>query len=155
DVSRERKEKMKSDKVLVAVVVLLVFGSSAFAQNDPTLDTGLKPYASYHGGYLDSVNLSNGNLTVHIPLASYPQRGGLGYSPRVIYNNKGWSVIPNCNRTTGICSPYWVWRGDGVKADVSSENAFTVTWQPAAPGSLALMFNAGTADGSSHLLASN
>lgn len=61
----------------------------AVAQNDPSLDTGLKPYGSYHGGDLDSVSLTNGNLTLHIPLAGYPQRGNLGYTPRIIYNSKG------------------------------------------------------------------
>jgi RHS repeat-associated protein len=38
---------------------------------------GSIPYQSYHGGDIDSVNLSNGRVSVHVPLISYPQRGGL------------------------------------------------------------------------------
>lgn len=80
---------MKFCKPLAAVLMLMAGSISAVAQTDPTLETGLKPYGSYHGGDLDSVNLSNGNLTLHIALNGYPQRGSLGYTPRIIYNNKG------------------------------------------------------------------
>jgi RHS repeat-associated protein len=150
---------LKSLRLFLAVVVLLcVTLRVASAQSDPAnsaLDTGLKPYGSYHGGELDSVNLTNGNLTVHIAIASYPQRGALGYSPRVTYNNKGWYVVPNCNKTTGICSPYWAWKGNGVSLDMSSEHSFGVGWQPASPGSFTLLFTATTADGSVHQLAGN
>ena len=72
---------MRTGRLLVTIFVVTFGFVSAFAQNDPTLDTGFKPYGSYQGGDLDSVNLSNGNLVVHIPLAGYPQRGSLGYTP--------------------------------------------------------------------------
>ncbi|HKR96168.1 MAG TPA: hypothetical protein VJW55_12425, partial [Candidatus Angelobacter sp.] len=114
---------MRSSRLLFFTIVLGMSFGAAVAQNDPTLDIGLKPYGSYHGGDLDSVNLSNGNLTLHIPLVGYPQRGSLGYTPRIIYNNKGWSVVPNCNSKTGVCSPYWTVGtdpslGNGVSLDV-------------------------------------
>lgn len=101
---------MGFSRLLFFGIVLLMNFGFAVAQNDPSLDTGLKPYGSYHGGDLDSVNLTNGNLTLHIPLAAYPQRGSLGYTPRMTYNSKGgWYVVPNCNSKTGVCSPYWAW----------------------------------------------
>jgi YD repeat-containing protein len=149
---------MRSSRLLFFTIVLgLSFGTTV-AQNDPTLDIGLKPYGSYHGGDLDSVNLSNGNLTLHIPLVGYPQRGSLGYTPRIIYNNKGWSVVPNCNSKTGICSPYWTVGtdpslGDGVSLDMTSENNLNVSWRTQKPGSFSYVFSASSFDGSSHQLA--
>jgi RHS repeat-associated protein len=142
-------------KLALVAFVVIFWQLVVIAQTDPTLDTGLKPYGSYHGGDVDSISLTNGNLVVHISIASYPQRGALGYSPRITYNNKGWYVVPNCNKTTGICSPYWAWHGNGVGLDMSSQNLFGVHWQPAYPGSFTLVFFAGTADGSSHQLASD
>src|SRR5713226_8783665 len=124
---------MKSCKLLAAVAVILAGSVPVFAQMDPSLETGIKPFGSYHGGDLDSVNLSNGNLTLHIPVADYPQRGDLSYRPRLTYNNKGWSVVPNCNASTGVGQPYWTWTGNcpaysfpciiqGVTLDQSSED---------------------------------
>src|SRR5262249_11002366 len=37
-----------------------------------------------------SVNLLNGNLTLHIPLISYPQRGDLKLSFELVFNSKNW-----------------------------------------------------------------
>src|SRR6185312_11216398 len=52
------------------------------AQSQPNTENGVKSFGSYSGSDLDAVNLQNGNLLVHIPLFSYPQRGELelGYS---------------------------------------------------------------------------
>ncbi|HWG40100.1 MAG TPA: hypothetical protein VN658_06090, partial [Candidatus Acidoferrales bacterium] len=146
---------MKFVKWLQLSAIIFVFSNLLFAQTDPTLEVGFKPYGSYHGGDLDSVSLTNGNLSVHIPLAEYPQRGSFGYTPRVTYNNKGWSVVPNCNKTTGVCSPYWIWRGAGVNLDMSSESSFGAGYQPAYPGSFAYVFSVATGDGSVHQLAGN
>jgi RHS repeat-associated protein len=57
-------------------LLLLLIAFSAKAQTPGDLAAGLTPYQSFHGGDFDSVNLSNGNVVVHIPLVSYPQRGG-------------------------------------------------------------------------------
>src|SRR5260221_4112820 len=48
------------------------------------------PFRTYHGGDIDSINLSNGKLNIDIPLISYPQRGGklnLGFA--LHYENTG------------------------------------------------------------------
>ena len=57
---------------------LLLFGQLARAQLavDPTLERGMKPYGTFEGGSIDSISTTNGNLNLHIPLVSYPQRGG-------------------------------------------------------------------------------
>jgi len=71
---------MKTRRLLAAVAVILSTGISLLGQDSPNMEQGIKPYGSYHGGDLDSVNLLNGNLTLHIPLISYPQRGDLKIS---------------------------------------------------------------------------
>jgi YD repeat-containing protein len=64
--------------VLSAASAVIVLGFSLFAQSyDPVLETGIAPFQSYGGGNSDSVNLATGNLSLHIPLVSFPQRGGI------------------------------------------------------------------------------
>jgi RHS repeat-associated protein len=64
--------------ICIAIVVGLALFCAApvSAQSDPDFETGLKPFGSYHGGNIDVINLSNGSLTIDLPLMSYPQRGG-------------------------------------------------------------------------------
>ena len=64
-------------RMLVSIFVLAVFCSIAFAQTNPNLEVGFKPYGAYDDTAFDSVNVANGNLTLHIPLFEYPQRGAL------------------------------------------------------------------------------
>src|ERR1700689_925384 len=59
----------------LAVIPLLV-AFPAKSQTTGDMAAGLTPYQSFHGGDIDSVNLSNGSVVLHIPLVSYPQRGG-------------------------------------------------------------------------------
>jgi hypothetical protein len=76
---RPRKVRGKPPSVLVAglLCALLLLSLPAFSQDPPNLENGYKSYGSYDGTNLDTVNLLNGNLTVHIPLPFYyPQRGG-------------------------------------------------------------------------------
>src|SRR6185437_14280150 len=158
-------EIMKASRLLILGVLLMLGFVSAFAQNDPTLDTGFKPYSSYQGGDLDSVNLSNGNLVLHIPLSGYAQRGSPRYTPQIIYNNKGWYVVPNCNSVTSACSPYWAFGtgvtppgetpGNGIILDFGTDNTIAITWQPQSPGSSGLLFTATTSDGSTHQFVPN
>lgn len=56
-------------------LVLAVYTLRAHAQQDTSVSTGLVPYQAYHDGDIDSVNLSNGNLSLHIPFVAYQQRG--------------------------------------------------------------------------------
>ncbi len=86
---------MKSTRLVGALFfALLSICSVVHAQTDVNLAQGLEPYKPYMGGNLDSVSLTNGNLMLHIPLVSYPQRGGrlkLGFYLR--YNGKGFTTL--------------------------------------------------------------
>src|SRR6202142_181096 len=91
------------------VLVLAFFGltSRVFAQSNPNLEIGLRPYGSYEGGKIDTVSLTNGNLMLHIPLFSYPQRGSLPANMNLTYNNKNWYVHSACSN--GTCIDQWKW----------------------------------------------
>jgi hypothetical protein len=86
----------------LAICFTLVVGlfHIAFAQDVAGIEEGIKPYGSYHGGDIDSVSMSNLNPGIHIPLITYPQRGGkLNVGFEVVFNNP--SLIPHV-----LCYPY-------------------------------------------------
>jgi hypothetical protein len=64
---------MKLIKLSVALVVV-VLSTLVVAQTQPALENGFKAYGSYDGSNLDTVNVMNGNLILHIPMPfTYPQ----------------------------------------------------------------------------------
>ncbi len=94
----------------ILLATMAVSAIPSLAQQPPDLDQGMKAYGAYQHGDIDSVNLANGNVTLHIPLVSYPQRGGklkLGYE--IIYNNKGWYQYQ-----TGTYTYAWRYGGGAV-----------------------------------------
>src|SRR5258707_8209096 len=124
----------------------------ATAQTNVTEEQGLKPYDSLHGGDLDSVRLTNGGLTLHVPLASFPQRGSLDLSFFLRYSTKQWMVRPRCvgrppNQT---CTYPWVpARGNSGAQIVSS-----MDWRVQTTSTLDPSFNQSvmSPDGNSHLM---
>jgi len=122
------------------ICLLLGLFSAAFAPSaraqltvDPTLERGLKPYGTFEGGAIDSVSTTNGNLNLHLPLVSYPQRGGkLSVVFSVIFRNNSYEYTPNtvpaCTQKPFVCDYGTVVLGPGMgivpniglTADVSS-----------------------------------
>src|SRR5258708_21694490 len=103
---------MKLAKVLgvVGLAIILVGNISAMAQTAPNFENGFKPWGSYDGSRLDTVNLMNGNVMLHAPLIpSIPQRGALGLSNTLYASSKDWQVV--CVPNQG-CS--WDKGGGGV-----------------------------------------
>jgi RHS repeat-associated protein len=90
-------------------VWLLLVGNPLEAQQQPNLQTGLEPSGSYLGAKIDSVDLSNGNVMLNIPLISYPQRGGkLRYATKLVLNTKMWKVVEKLNVCGSGCDEdYW------------------------------------------------
>ena len=77
---------------LTCISLLVASPIQVQAPYDPVLDMGVVPFRSYNGGDLDSVNLATGAVSLHIPLVSFPQRGGklrldyqISYSPNTAY----------------------------------------------------------------------
>ncbi len=65
-----------------------------------------RPYGPYLETEIDSVNVITGNLSIRIPLVSYPQRGGdLRLTFRLGYNHRGWNSTYECFINT--CKYIW------------------------------------------------
>ena len=145
---------MKSLKLLVVVALFIAANISAFSQNDdPAMEIGFKPYGSYHGGDLDSINLSNGFLNLHIPVVNYPQRGDISYTVELLYNNtKGWSVFSNCSNQN-TCNPVWQWKGSGVTLSTQSQDFFVAGPGPYVKNSTIIVYTAVTSDFATHQMA--
>jgi RHS repeat-associated protein len=67
---------MRSRHLLLGLTIALFCISPSFGQDAAGTEQGLKPYGAFHGGDIDSVSMVNMKLNLHIPLVSYPQRGG-------------------------------------------------------------------------------
>jgi RHS repeat-associated protein len=88
--------------LLLTFFIFLIAPIFTNAQDLAGFEQGIKPYGSYEGGDIDSISMVNGGLSLHIPLISFPQRGGrlhLGVS--VIYNNPIYTLLDN--RVSGRC----------------------------------------------------
>ena len=82
--------------IRVIALLYMAFGMStmlAVGQTAPNIENGLKSFGSYSGSDVDTVNLQSGNLMFHVPLFSYPQRGGkISLSYAFENSSKNWSV---------------------------------------------------------------
>ena len=100
----------RSRRLISRLLLMLLFLAVPLVSQTgpaPTVDDqqGWVPYESYHGGDVDSVNLSNGKTQIDIPLVSYPQRGGLlkvGFSLSGTANGGTTTVVVmGCNGAPG------------------------------------------------------
>jgi RHS repeat-associated protein len=101
-------------RLLCAIALIFwiaLLARPAVAQDPPPdLETGLKPYGSFHGGDIDTVSLSQGGLFVQIPLLGYPQRGALSLDFDAFYSNYSYGLKSHCTKD-GSCSDSFVWQG--------------------------------------------
>src|SRR5215468_7880223 len=152
---------MKSGKLLAVMTMVLLWGFVAHGQNNPNTDQGLKPYDSLHGGALDSVSMTSGNLFFHLPVYSLPQRGRVGLTFSLQYNNKGFRLQTACPPPpqTGQCNYTWLWSGGGVTVindqslSVGGQNTDTGATNGNGTELYVMVYNAKTSDGAQHPLA--
>jgi hypothetical protein len=83
---------MKAARLWVLLGIMLAGTFPILAQTNINEEQGLKPYGAGHGGDLDTVSFPNGGLNLHIPVASFPQRGSIPLDFSIIYSNKTWAV---------------------------------------------------------------
>lgn len=88
--------------VMMMLFASVVLGNPILAQVPADEEAGLMPYGSYVGGKIDDVNMKNGNVFVHVPLFSIPQRGRLNLSFSVYANTPAYSRGKTC---TGYGDP--------------------------------------------------
>jgi len=89
------------------LIIYCFAGFVAYGQATPDVDQGFKPYGSYEGGNVDTVNLSNGNLTLHIPILSYPQLGKVKLDFALVYNAQPWrQVLENASTNPDYIEVY-------------------------------------------------
>lgn len=93
----------KSGRVISFLCLMLIFtASTATGQTqDQDPKTGTYAGASFASSQIESVNITNGNLMVNLPLVSLPPgRNGLSAGVRLTYNSKLWTTeteqFPDC-----------------------------------------------------------
>ena len=97
---------MRAATVSSLVAVLLLLVPVSLAQNFSDFNSGWTPYQTYHGGEIDSINAGTGSLNLHIPLVSFPQRGGrLRLTFAINYNS---TTVVRQLIGTGA-NAYWQW----------------------------------------------
>ena len=102
--------------ILVAAIGCLPPLSFAQARDLPVDDRGLKPFGSYAGRNLDSINMANGSLTLHIPFWSYPQRGDkLRLNYFINFTSNPWKTTEFCG--PNACHERWQWLCHEIPTD--------------------------------------
>jgi RHS repeat-associated protein len=84
----------------LAGAILYCGALTGYAQTEEsktTPDRGLHPSASYASSDIETINTTNGNLMLNIPLASLPQgrSGRRGFTLQLQYNSKIWDGEPD------------------------------------------------------------
>src|SRR5215831_7535626 len=114
---------MNARRMLAVAVAILVGSVVALGQSQPNVENGFKAYGSYDGSHLDSVNLLDSNVLLHVPLDHHAaQRGKLAPELLLYVTSQSWRIHCDTSPTDG--SPgncYWSYGGAGI------ELAFTGT----------------------------
>jgi RHS repeat-associated protein len=109
-------EFMKLAKLLCVSAFVCAFSNLILGQSAPNLENGFKNYGSYDGSHLDTVNVMNGNVMLHIPvLPALAQRGEFSPQYSLYVTSKSWQVHckPDTSSSTGqVC--WWDSNNPGV-----------------------------------------
>jgi RHS repeat-associated protein len=137
---------------IVLFLSLLLVCATAFAQQHPAAERGVKPELPYNYNGFDTVNLFNGNLIAALPLGgSYPVGGGLSYSFVLRYAGNLWEEMETCNPMTGNCRLRYVAQKDN--GGMGWRLSFGRLDEPSTTGSLyaSSMWKWTSPDGAEHL----
>jgi hypothetical protein len=98
---------MRKSNPVIQIIFALVCGIAPFSTHaQGEFEKGYLPDQAYHISEIDSVNLATQNVTVDIPLLSYPQRGSLpDLRIFVVASSRTWTPIPCCNKQGFIWQP--------------------------------------------------
>ncbi len=105
------------------VLFVVVLTGLSLAQDPDDVQQGIKAYGTYRGGDIDSVSMTNGNLTLDIPVISYPQRGKVHLGYKLVYGgNKTLQQKIVC--LLDVCTTYVYNFAGGV--GLSPDQGFTI-----------------------------
>ncbi|HTC93269.1 MAG TPA: RHS repeat-associated core domain-containing protein [Terriglobales bacterium] len=111
-------------RTLFCLAVLLL-APVAWSQN-VNFDRGFAPSETYDSSNLESVNLSNGNLLLRIPIISYAQRGTLPpFTLYLRYNNPRWNIGFDTAINTNQTIYYAYWEHDSSSVEIVRDNTYT------------------------------
>jgi RHS repeat-associated protein len=96
--------------ILIVVVAELAQGQM-LPQPTSADQLGEQPFGSYSASDIDSVGLTNGTLSLRIPLLSYPQRGKLHLDFDIVYNDQPQHWDAQCDSDGTNCINLWGWKG--------------------------------------------
>jgi RHS repeat-associated protein len=94
------------------VMSLLVLNLPSPAQTSYLQQIGLPPTDATVPVELGSIDLTNGNLHLEVPIASFPQRGGQGFEAKMVYDSRIW-LGAYWGTTSGVWSYRPINVGDG------------------------------------------
>src|SRR4051812_24120865 len=81
----------RSILVQISVAIFLAASLRGQTKSDPNPKLGFQPAAVYSLNDIESINHTNGNLTLNIPLGALgPDRVGSSHGIGLIYNTKIW-----------------------------------------------------------------
>lgn len=113
---------------ILTVIFCIVSALLSYSQTQPNLLNGMPPLGSYDASTADTVNLVNGNLTIHIPLPfDYPQRGKLGVKYYLVINSKTWEAEGDPSTMTGQWYPTSAGCGSNSSGPCGQANLFVST----------------------------
>ncbi|TMD58949.1 MAG: hypothetical protein E6I91_21175, partial [Chloroflexi bacterium] len=142
-----------SKSILLALVILAA--GMAFAQSQPNLENGFKPYGSYDGSNMDSINLMDSNFLLHPTLnTDAPQRGNLNYQLLLYMSSQNWTgSCDTSNGQSGNC--YWSYGGTGASFEftghISIHRYLTIGGGPGLPPDYSVGgYSLSTWDGAKH-----
>ncbi|OAI56907.1 hypothetical protein AYO50_00295, partial [Acidobacteria bacterium SCGC AG-212-P17] len=142
---------MRFAKWLQLFAIIFWLNTFLLAQSALNLENGFKPYGSYDGSNMDTVNLLNGSLMMHIPVyPEAPQRGG-----KIVLN---YILYASTARWTTSCTPFCTWK------PLASGISFQLPWDVTARRTVSIDSTSGqtiytaagylvvTGDGATHAL---
>jgi hypothetical protein len=102
----------QSKREPICVLILVLFATSVFVHAQEQVGAGpdIDPFGSYQHGSLDKVNLANGQISLSIPLLSYPQKGKLQLGFGLYLGGRGWGLA--YDQPTAKLA--WAYQGSGV-----------------------------------------
>jgi RHS repeat-associated protein len=87
---------------VISVYIFVGICQCALSQQPAYEEAGVKPFGSYDGSSVESVNVENGELNLRVPLYSLPERGKLHLSFSLSYQDVGYQLIQNCPPGGGL-----------------------------------------------------